>query len=287
MRNLFNLIIRYHFILLFVLLETISFSLVVTYNNFQRANFLDSSNFFTGSILEWYSSCSQYFGLKKVNINLAEENSLLRSALQEQLLKSNYGKPILIDSLYLPSLGKDSLKRSNFFFSTARVINNSVNQQHNFITISKGRINGVTPDMGVIADGHVIGLVVNTSDHYSTVISLLNNRWKLSAKIKSNDYFGSLSWDGRDYRKASLNEIPFHVPVHKGDTIVTTGFSASFPEGLMIGTISDYSIGSGSNFYKIEVTLAADFKNLVIVGLIENKNRYEINQLESKNKDGN
>jgi rod shape-determining protein MreC len=69
--------------------------------------------------------------------------------------------------------------------------------------------------------------------------------------------------------------------------VVSTGYSSSFPEGLIIGTISDFSIGTGSNFYKIEVMLAADFKNLVIVGLVENKQMYEIKQLESLNKYGN
>jgi rod shape-determining protein MreC len=261
--------------------------MIVTYNNFQRANFLDSSNFFSGSLLEWFSSYAQYFNLRKVNIRLSEENALLRTALQEHLLQTNYGNPKMIDSLFLPGLSKDSLKKANFFFSTARVINNSINQQHNFITINKGRFNGVKTDMGVIANGQVVGKVINVSDHYSTVISLLNNRWKLSAKIKSNNYFGSLSWDGRDYRKVLLNEIPYHVPVQKGDTVVTTGYTPTFPEGLTIGTISDYSIGSGSNFYKIEVTLAADFKNLVMVGLIENKKRSEIIQLESIYKNAN
>jgi rod shape-determining protein MreC len=267
-----------------VLLEAICFSLIVTYNNFQRANFLDSGNFFSGSVLEWVSSYKQYFNLKKVNVRLAEENALLRTALQDHLIKTNYNKPILLDSLYLPSLKIDSLKKANFVFSTARVINNSVNQQHNFITINKGRFNGVKPDMGVIAEGKVVGLVWNVSEHFSTVISLLNSRWKLSAKIKSNNYFGSLSWNGRDYRKAILNEIPYHVPVQKGDTVVTTGYTPSFPEGLVIGTISDYSVGSGSNFYNIEVTVAADFKNIVMVGLIENKQKAEINQLELLNK---
>jgi len=261
--------------------------MIVTYNNFQRANFLDSSNFFTGSLLDWFSSYTQYFNLKKVNERLAEENAQLRTALQEQMIKTNYGNPVLKDSLYLSSLKMDSLKRANFFFSTARVVNNSINQQHNFITINKGWFNGVKRDMGVISNGQVVGLVINVSDHYSTVISLLNSRWKLSAKIKSNNYFGSLSWNGRDYRKVSLSEIPYHVPVQNGDTVVTTGYSPSFPEGLMIGTISDHSIGSGSNFYNIEVTLAADFKNLVMVGLIENKQRGEINQLESVNKNAN
>lgn len=287
MRNLINLILKYHFILLFVLLETISFSMIVTYNNFQRANFLDSSNFFAGSLLDWFSSYTQYFNLKKVNLRLAEENALLRAELQQHLIKTNYGNPSLKDSLYLSSINTDSLKRANFFFSTARIVNNSVNQQHNYITINKGWYNGVKRDMGVIANGNVVGLVINVSDHYSTVISMLNISWKLSAKIKSNNYFGSLSWNGKDFRKVSLNEIPYHVPVQNGDTVVTTGYSPSFPEGLVIGTISDHSIGSGSNFYKIEVTLAADFKNLVMVGLIENNQRAEIKQLESIYKNAN
>ena len=189
MRNLFNLLLKFHFVLLFVLLEAISFSMIVTYNNYQRANFLGTNNIFTGSVFELSSSYKQYFNLKKVNIRLAEENAQLRTQLQQYIMKSNYGTSKLKDSLYLPSISVDSLKRANYFFSTARVINNSINQQHNFITLNKGRIDGVKPDMGVIANGNVVGLVFNVSDHFSTVISLLNNRWKLSAKIKKQQLF--------------------------------------------------------------------------------------------------
>jgi len=287
MKNLFRLIYRYHVVLLFVLLETLSLSMVVTYNNYQRATFFDSSNFITGTLFEKFSSIFQIFQFKQVNIKMAEENAILRAALQEHLLKSNPGTYHASDSIYLPRIAKDSSIRAVYRFSTARVINNSVNQQHNFITINKGRHDGVKPDMGVIANGQVVGLVTNVSENFSTVISLLNSRWKISAKIKRNDYFGSLSWDGKDYRRVQLNEIPYHVPVQNGDTVVSTGYSSSFPEGLIIGTISDFSIGTGSNFYKIEVMLAADFKNLVVVGLVENKQLNEIKQLESINKNGN
>jgi len=287
MKNLFRLIFRYHVVFLFVLLETLSLSMVVTYNNYQRAVFLDSSNFFSGTLYEGFSSFFQIFEFKQVNIRLAEENILLRNALQEHLLKSNPGTYHSSDSINLPRIAKDSSKNVVYHFTTARVINNSINQQHNFITLNKGRRDGVKVDMGVIANGQVVGLVTNVSDNFSTVISLLNSRWKISAKIKRNDYFGSLSWNGKDYRRVQLNEIPYHVPVQNGDTVVTTGYSSSFPEGLMIGTISDYSIGTGSNFYKIEIMLAADFKNLVIVGLVENKQLNEIKQLESLNNNGN
>jgi len=281
MKNLFRLIYRYHVVLLFVLLETLALSMVVTYNNYQRAVFFDSSNFVSGTLFEKFSSFWQVFEFRQVNIKLAEENIVLRSALQEILLKSNQGKYKASDSIYLPRIARDSSLKTVYRFTTARVVNNSINQQHNFLTLNKGRRDGVKPDMGVIANGQVVGLVTNVSENFSRVISILNSRWKISAKIKRNDYFGSLSWDGKDYRRVQLNEMPYHVPVQNGDTVVTTGYSSSFPEGLVIGTISDFSIGTGSNFYKIEVMLAADFKNLVIVGLVENKQLYEINQLES------
>jgi rod shape-determining protein MreC len=268
-------------VLLFVLLETLALSMVVTYNNYQRAVFFDSSNFVSGTLFEKFASFWQVFEFRQVNIKLAEENVVLRSALQEILLKSNQGKYKASDSIYLPRIARDSSLKTVYRFTTARVVNNSVNQQHNFLTLNKGRRDGIKPDMGVIANGQVVGLVTNVSENFSRVISILNSRWKISAKIKRNDYFGSLSWDGKDYRRVQLNEMPYHVPVQNGDTVVTTGYSSSFPEGLVIGTISDFSIGTGSNFYKIEVMLAADFKNLVIVGLVENKQLYEINQLES------
>ena len=287
MKNLFKLIYRYHVVFLFVLLETLSLSMVVTFNNYQRAAFFDSGNFLSGTLFEKFSSFAQIFEFKQVNIKMAEENAVLRSALQEMLLKSNHGSYHSSDSIYLPRIARDSSQKAVYRFTTARVINNSVNQQHNFITINKGRHDGIKPDMGVISNGQVVGLVTNVSENFSTVISLLNSKWKISAKIKRNDYFGSLSWDGKDYRRVQLNEMPYHVPVQNGDTVVTTGYSSSFPEGIIIGTISDFSIGSGSNFYKIEVMLAADFKNLVIVGLIENKQLNEIKHLESLNKYGN
>jgi rod shape-determining protein MreC len=287
MKNLFRLIYRFHVLLLFLLLETLSLSMVVTFNNYQRATFLDSSNFFSGTIFEGFSSFFQIFDIKSVNVKMAEENNLLRAALHEHYLKSNHGTYHAYDSINLPRIAKDSTTNSVYRFTTARVVNNSVNQQHNFLTINKGRADGVKVDMGVIANGQVVGLIINVSEHFSTAISMLNSRWKISAKIKRNDYFGSLSWNGKDYRRVQLNEIPYHVPIQNGDTVVTTGYSSSFPEGLTIGTISDYSIGTGSNFYKIEVMLAADFKRLVIVGLVENKQMNEIKMLESKNNYGN
>jgi len=288
MRNLFRLILRYHHVFLFLILEIFSLSLVVSYNNYQRAKFLTSSNGISGYFFENFAGVFQVFDLKKANTELAEENAQLRTALQHFQLRSSYNSIQSYQSQRNPliTMTRDSLNKIVYFFTTARVINNSVNQRHNFLTLNKGRIQGVKPNMGVVSTGRVVGLVTDVGENYSTVISILNERWKLSAKIKRNDFFGSLSWNGKDYRKVQLNEIPYHVPVQNGDTIVTTGFSSSFPEGLEIGIVSEYSLGSGSNFYKIDVNLATDFRSIVQVGLVENRQLKEINKLESLNPDG-
>lgn len=271
MRSLLRFLAKYHVVFLFVFLEVLSIMMIVKYNNYQRVKFMSSSNQLTGSIYDGYWGIAQYFSLKQLNDELAEENAKLRSELmREELSKIGNDAP-----------QQDSLYQQNFFFLTAKVINNSVNRVHNYILLNKGSRHGIKPDMGVVSSNGVVGVVTNVSKNYCTVISLLNNRLKISAKIKRNNYFGSLTWNGDDYRKAELDEIPFHVDVAKGDTIVTSGYSAIFPEGLMLGTVSDYSLQGGSNFYKITVDLSVDFKNLVYVDVIQNKTRDEILKLES------
>ena len=132
--------------------------------------------------------------------------------------------------------------------------------------------------MAVTSEG-VAGVIVGCSENYSVAMSLLNLDFKLSVRLKSNGYFGSLSWDGRDYRHAILSEIPQHVSVNVGDTVETTGYSAIFPEGLMIGTVSDFE-KMGGDFYKINVPLTTDFKKLHFVDVIGNLKKTEQLELE-------
>ena len=136
--------------------------------------------------------------------------------------------------------------------------------------------------MAVISTNGIVGIVKNVSNNFSTVISILNTSLRVSAKIKKNDYFGSLSWNGINYTKAQLDEIPFHVKISVGDTIITSGYSAIFPEGNLIGTISDFDVKQGGNFYSIPVNLSTDFKNLSYVYIISDFLKKEQINLEHK-----
>jgi rod shape-determining protein MreC len=211
----------------------------------------------------------QYLALSQTNMELSRENTLLRNQLDE-LERQHEDSPVL---------RRDSIPGRMFSYIPASVINVSTNKQFNFITLNKGRLHGIEPEMAVISTEGVVGIVYQVSGNYSTVIPLINRDFRLSSKIRRNGYYGSLSWPGEDYRQAILEEIPFHVEIRPTDTIVTSGFSAIFPEGIPVGTVRDYVVIEG-NFYTITVDIEVDYKKLYHVNVVQNLLREEQLELE-------
>jgi len=178
-----------------------------------------------------------------------------------------------------------SENRGTYEFYPARVINNSVNKQSNYITLDKGSLAGIQADMAVVAPDGIVGVVRNVSAHYSTVIPILNSKLQVSVVLKNSDHFGSLIWDGKTYREAIVNEIPVHIELHKGDTIVTSGYSALFPPGEMVGTIESFEENPGGSFRVLRVALSTDFKNLSRVYVVNNRGKDERLNIEDLNDD--
>lgn len=269
MNNLFKFIIKHHIIFLFIFLETISFYLLIQNNNFQRAKVLNTGYEISSIIYNEYNEFSEYFSLKDENQKLAEENARLRN-----LLYSSYKT----DTIFIKNI-KDSLRHQQYTYITAKVIHNSVNMQNNYIFIDKGSIHGIKPEMAVISPNGIVGIVKNVGKNFSTVISLLNSNLRVSAKIKRNGYFGSIMWDGKSYNKAVLNEIPVHIKIKQNDTIITSGYSAIFPEGIMIGKMEGFAFKGGDNFWTTHVALSTDFKSLNYVYIVNNIMKEDILKL--------
>ena len=271
MRNLLRFILTYHFLLLFLVFETFSLTLLFKYNHFQKAIFVNASQSITGSVYTKIDLLNEYFSLHQTNRQLAIENTKLNNILQRAYRSDDiffYGE-------------YDSIYQQRYFYTSARIINNSVNKQHNFLTLNKGSDAGIKPEMAVIAPDGIVGVVNGVSKRFSTVISLLNTNLRVSAKVKKNDAFGSLAWDGVDYREVVLHEIPYHIDISKGDTIIASGFSTIYPEGILIGTVKDFEV-KGGNFYVITVRLSTDFKQLTYVNVVSNLRRVEQTELENR-----
>jgi rod shape-determining protein MreC len=271
MRNLFNFILRYHAFFLFLLLEAVCLSLVVRNNDSQRKIFLSSANFFTGALYEEYDGFTQYLNMGAVADSLAKENS----HIYQQLENAKFSNLVVSDTAQV-----DSIYTQRYFYIAAKVVNNSSTLQNNYLTLNRGHKHGVRRDWGVIDGRGLVGIVVDVSEHFSLVMSLLNRQTKISALIKRNGEIGSLVWKGNDPRFMQLEAVPKHVELMKGDTVITSGYSTIFPEGLLIGTIEDFKIEGGSNFYDIQVLLNNNIRTARYVQVVQNILQEEQKSLE-------
>lgn len=276
MRNILRFLAKYSTILFFVLMQGVSLYLLFNYNNFQQSALFSTANRLNGWLFTIEESVYGYFNLRVNNESLLRQNSELElriahleSALQE-----------FTDSTKIPLLRMKEAEE--FSLIPARVIQNSVTHFKNYITLNVGEADGVKPEMGVANADGIVGVVSLVTNHYAVVIPVLHRDQRFSCKLKNINASGSLAWDGFDRRFAYLEEIPPYIAVTKGDTVVTSGFSAVFPEGLMVGTVEDYKVSDDANYLRLKIRLATRFDALSNVRVIRYKHRAELKQLEKE-----
>lgn len=273
MKNLIRFLSKNSFLFLFIFLLFISFILLVRTNNYQNSKVFNSSNFLIGNLYSTINNVNDYFNLKEVNAELAEQNARLKSTQIGTFSKIN---GIIVEI-------NDTIYTQKYVYTSAKAINNSTNKRENYITIDKGSLNGIEAGMGVISAKGVIGTVKNVSKNFCSVISVLHEKNAVSAKIKKSGYIGSLVWELGDYRSAQLKDIPNHVELNMGDVIITTGYSMVYPEGILVGTIKDFDLPEGNNFYNINIKLSVDYKSLSHVFIVKSWMKEEQKELEALN----
>ncbi len=271
MERLLNFVYAYRALFTFLALEFFCAWLIVENNQYQSTKFFNSSNRISARIISFSSTVREYLSLRELNTDLAGENADLRKKL-EQRNQSLY-------SLDVREL-RDPAIINRFDYVSAKVVNNSTGFTKNFITINRGTDAGIKPGMAVISAKGAVGKVKSVSKHYSVLISLLNIDEQVSSVIKSLGYFGTSQWDGVDPRQVELLYIPRHVKLHTGDTVVTSGYNAIFPEGVLVGVIKEVNLKEETPFYDIKVELAQDFGNLTFVEVIKSTLKHEKDSLE-------
>ena len=274
MGRLFLLLYKYKAVLVFVTLEIICSWMIVSNNLIISASFFNSSNKAIASTISKTNTVQNYFGLRHKNNLLIEENARLQQELNS-IKKKIYKAGI--------NTVNDNEVINQYGYEHASVVNNSTRWFNNFITIDKGTNNGVQPNMGVVNQNGLVGKVQSVSKHYAVVASLLHNEVMVSSKIKRTGTICTTNWPGKNPKIANLKYVPRHVELQIGDTIVTSGFNAIFPENILIGTIVEKHLGDNQTFYDIKVGLINDFSSLSHVYVIKNKLVEEKDSLESIN----
>jgi rod shape-determining protein MreC len=278
MQKLLEFLFRKRHWFVFVLCEIISVTFLYRYNTYHQNVILSSANVVVGHISFLYNYGASYIKLREANKILLERNGMLEMELFDiqQKLEALKAHTLSFDSIMAAS------GATEYSHVTAQVINNSISGYLNYITINKGLKDGVEEDMGVVSIYGIAGIVSAVSEHFAVIIPILNPKSKISCKLYRGDYYGTLSWDGRDVRYASLEELPLHAEFQAGDTVVTSGYSTVFPPGIIVGTVSELDNSHVHNFYSLKIKLSTDFQKLKVVRVLKDTYRQERLTVEQK-----
>ncbi|WP_312922666.1 rod shape-determining protein MreC [Empedobacter brevis] len=271
MQYILNAIRRNGMLLIFVFLELIALFLVFKKNIYHETILASASTSFTGYVDDKIAKITNFVHLPQTNKELMDENAFLREQLVHLGIKDAKTKKFY----KADTLGYHQI----YSFVPTEIVNNSVIKTQNLLTIDKGTNDGIEKGDGIITNNGVIGIVTYAGKNYSRAISLLNKDININARIKGNQYFGTVKWDGKDPRFVQLYEIPKYIEVKKGDIIETDGKSPVFPEGIMIGKVVSKGVDETGEL-KVQVRLKQDFANLAQAYVVTNLNKVEIQQVE-------
>jgi rod shape-determining protein MreC len=271
MERLLKFIYEYRAFFTFLFLELFSAWLIIENNQYQGAAYFNSSNRVAANMLSLSQGVREYFSLRVINQNLAEENAQLRTLLEESNQR--------IAEARLPQVD-DTLLARQYEYISAKVISNTTQFYKNYITINKGSRDGVQPGMAVISAAGAVGKVKSVSDHFAVLVSLLNTDEMVSSTIQRTENFGTIQWEGTHIRYTNLRFIPRHAAPQVGDTVITSGYNAVFPKGIMVGIISECTLNEDAPFWNIRVELAQDFSKLAFVSVVKSNLKQEKDSLE-------
>ena len=266
MRNILLFIQRYFTFICFLILQILCIVLLSRSSKSHETFFSTAANEVTGKVNQQYSGVRQYFSLRETNRMLTEENARLRNELTNNYIDTASTQLVTTDSTLRDSVGR----MRKYTFLPAHVIGNTITLQNNFLTIERGSAQGVQKGMAVTSPQGIVGVVVEAGPNISRIMSLLHRNSKVSAMLKKDAVTGSLEWDGADPSYLTLRNIPKSSVIKKGDTVLTSNYSANFPSRLMVGTVAEIRSDSESNFFSLTIKTAVNFFNTQYVYLIEN-----------------
>lgn len=250
--------------------------ILFTYNSYHASVYFSSANFFSSSVYGLSSEVTGYFNLREINKSLEENNA----RLENEVLNLTY-QLAEYRTLNSDSLDFTRSETPRYDYVAATVINNNVRHPKNYFSINRGSEDGIKVGQGVVDHNGVVGIVNVTGKKTARVISLLNETQRFSVKLKNSDYIGSLSWKGGDPSIAYMEEVPRHTKYQTGDTIVTSGYSLSFPGNIPVGVIMNRIKGADDNFYILKIRLLPDFKSLSTVRVIKDNFRESLDSLSN------
>ena len=273
--NLVDFVSKYSYAFLFVILETLSMILLFRFNSFQGSVWFSAANSMVTGVNGAYTNVIGFFNLQQVNRQLTDQNIALQR--ETEILRQALNSATK-DTTMTEKLMREKLK--GYAMVPATVVSNSSERTNNYLVIDRGETDGIRPEMGVVGGGGVVGIVYLTGPHHSLVIPVTNRKSSISCRVRGQNYFGYLQWDGASMLSAYVDDVPRYARVKVGQAIETSGYSAVFPPGIFVGRVSKISNSADGQSYRLAVTLGTNFANLRDVSVVTTPYKAEIDTLQ-------
>lgn len=275
MQILLDFLRRYNYLFLFIVLEIASIVMLVRFNTYQGSTWMSAANSTVASVNSTYAEAEAFVQLRNVNtqltadnVRLQQENEALRQALHDAKRDTTYTERRIREHL------------EGYRLIPARIVSNSIRPgTDNYLVINRGRADGIRPEMGVVASGGVVGIIYLVGQHNSVVLPVAHSKSNISCRVRGQNYFGYLQWDGRNTRTAYVNDIPRYANAKRGQTIETSGYSSIFPPGIFVGRINRINNSADAQGYRLDIILGNDFGSLRDVNVIATPHKAEIDTL--------
>ncbi|HIW86945.1 MAG TPA: rod shape-determining protein MreC [Candidatus Onthomorpha intestinigallinarum] len=276
MNNLIRFFERYYYVFLFLILEGVAVYLISVNSYYQGSFITNIANNIAGNTFNQLDKVTHYFYLASANEELVRENARLRAEIESSYVKFTKKEFEVNDTVY----------KQQFTFIESKIISKSTNKRNNYFMLNKGSSSGITKDMSVIAQNGIVGVVIQVTDNFALVMSVLHQDSKVAVRNKRTMLTGTLSWEGGSYTTGQVIDMPSSIPLKKGDTIVTSGFSRNLPEGIDVGYVKSFEKDKGTGFYNIDIKFSVDYNKLEYVYVVKNFFKIEQDELEKGMKDG-
>ncbi len=260
MRNFIAFIKHFQVYLVFALLQGVAFWLYFSFNQFPKTQYFTTASSLQGTVLTYRNDLTKHFNLsdnnlrlQKENIELLQKNPISFIPMQNGLVKIN-----------------DTLNQTQFEYIPATIINSTYDKRDNYFTINIGSSQGVERGMGVFTMNGVVGIIHNTSEHFSVIKSCLTKKLNISIMLEGTGEFGFLEWNGENPRIGSMTGVSNDLLVEKNTKIVTRGGDKVFPKGIPVGTVDSVASIEGKPLWDIQFVFGEDFRKIQNVYVIKN-----------------
>lgn len=241
MRNLWQLLVRNHVFMVFIVLQLAALSWVARSHGYPRGVWVRWGLAWTGAWNAQLMEASRLRDLGQANAELIAENAALRARLERGDEAAGQG---------------------------GEVVQLTLARSANWFMVNRGAADSIRVGDGVVSPKGVVGRIVEVAEEYALGVPLLHTELEWSGRVGRGGVIGRVVWKGASAGSGHMLDVPRSAAISLGDTVFSTGYQGYFPADTPIGTVQRVTQSPSDEFLTVQLSWAVDFRSLRYVEIL-------------------